>query len=449
MFCTIVLTHEDEAAGYCDGNQNFDIFKNLKVQIEKWKFHNQNKNFNILYVISEFQNALSNYEKIKKGCPRKVDSDIFKLGDITAGIFGKNYMLVESTVNRIANVEYLNQFVSLFCAFDCRLFFHFTTKMENFTAKKLIYNTMQNLLQKTNDTHKEIVTTIPFLEDLNRAVKEEKDARIVSELIALLSLAIYADLKSKHDNIEHLYAINSELTSHILLELILKYTSTSISNIHDLALYPLFDIIKCTTNFDIWVAHLEMVYEVFKEKNKLKSEHGVLLLKAIKQLQKEADISASEKQKLDKIETEIPSIIHTALRSKFCIGAKEAIHKSRIFIDLENNEFKLYKFQQNNNGTKALLSGNSNNYSFAIISDTFDFKDPFIISFDVNIQKALGDFTEVQQNNFCSEKESNWYACMNTESLLPTANLDVKYITAFHELSHYYFALGYCQRQVS
>lgn len=66
LFCTIVLTHEDEAAGYCDGNENFDIFKNLKVQIEKWKFHNQNKNFNILYVISEFQNALSNYEKIKK-----------------------------------------------------------------------------------------------------------------------------------------------------------------------------------------------------------------------------------------------------------------------------------------------------------------------------------------------------------------------------------------------
>lgn len=443
LFATITIVHGDEQVT-CNKEDLLEILKDSKEQVQKWKTASQGKALHLFRVVEGVEEAIDKYYEISKSCNEEQKNDLYVSGLVAAAVIAGDTEKVDMMLPAIKDREFLSQVTSLFCAFDCSYLLNFTKKMENVDSKIHIYNVVSDLLEKTDINNTEIITTLPFIRDLNTAVNEEKDEKVNVVLKKLFKNAIKADLELQHDNIEHLYAINKEVTSEVIHELITKYIHVPITDEDDLSLYPLFEMLKCTSNKDIWVDNLEQVFTMLKENDKLKSVYSILLLKAVTHLQKEATEAGIEK--LQHITSEIPSAMHIALGAEFCIGVNELTYDNKVFLIHKNGEYHVVKFAPNPSGSKVLLLGETEHYNFSLITDDFDLSEPFVDSFNIEFQKEKGELTELKKNQFCNKenRENSLYACLPVEPLLPTADLDLKYMTIVRKMAHYYMTSGSC-----
>lgn len=438
-----VTTYGEHSAG-CNREGLIDLLNGAKHSIQKWRQATHAKDFHFYEVTEVTENAIDQYEDLVKDCSDDEKSNLLAPVLVAAGIVADDPVRTELILSQVEDNEFFGTVLGLFCSLDCSYLFDFTKKLEAVDSKLRFYNVLTDLFEKTDLNHTLIDTTLTFIKDVNTALHEEKSEEVKTSLEKLLLHAIKADLVLQHDNIDKLYEINESITREAILELVDKYTLSPLISDDDITLYPLFEIIKCTNNLDIWVENLEIAFKKLKDNDKAKSVNSLILLKSLDLL--EPKVSAESKAKLEHIRTEIPEIVKdNAYKAQICtsIDDEENI-ENRIFIQQIGNEYQVVKFIPKPDGPKMLLTGKSDDSNFTLITNTYDQNDNFYDSFDVVFTKEQGDLTILSKDKFCNTEDNSLYGCLPVKVFLPPTTFGLDYLGIFKKLGQYYVTMGSC-----
>lgn len=305
---------------------------------------------------------------------------------------------------------------------------------------------MSRLLEETDLNHTEIDTKLSFIKHVDVLVVEETDenAKLASE--NLLLNAIKTDLVLQHDNIDKLYTINKDVTRKAIHDLIDKFINIPITNDDELLLYPLFEIIKCTSYPDIWIENLKITLDKLKKSDKLESVYTLMLLISLEGL--ESKVIGFSKIKLDLLKAEILNIVNSAYKGHFCVTfGKEENLSNRIFLLPKNDDYEVVKFEPKDNGSKALLAGKTDKFNCNVITDDYEKSEKFYDGFGISFTKVVGDFTVLENHEFCDKKENSLHACLPLKAVVPPTNFGLKYVAVYRKLAQYYLSLGACHSE--
>lgn len=137
------------------------------------------------------------------------------------------------------------------------------------------------------------------------------------------------------------------------------------------------------------------------------------------------------------------------MNSQICTGLGQSGEQSSdLFIQIVNDEYKVFKFLPSNTGSKAVLSAVTDMYNFSLITDVFDTSENIFHNFGIEVEEK-GEFIEIPEDDLCNGTKINLYACLPTEPILPSANLDIKDLTVFHKLVQYHMTLENCKNKIT